>query len=110
MARASCSRRCSSTIAWTSSALCTSTHDCCRGSTEEMPAWTPPTGWRSAGTDSAAGLARTAGERCVTPPGSPRSEEHTSELQSQFHLVCRLLLEKKKKKIKQSKHRNRKNS
>src|SRR5438309_8962335 len=29
--------------------------------------------------------------------GSPatRSEEHTSELQSQFHLVCRLLLEKK---------------
>src|SRR5689334_23974272 len=32
-------------------------------------------------------------------PGRPRrSEEHTSELQSQFHLVCRLLLEKKKKK------------
>src|SRR5689334_20280324 len=29
-----------------------------------------------------------------------RSEEHTSELQSQFHLVCRLLLEKKKKKEK----------
>src|SRR5689334_24838462 len=28
--------------------------------------------------------------------GSERSEEHTSELQSQFHLVCRLLLEKKK--------------
>src|SRR5438309_7692078 len=28
-----------------------------------------------------------------------RSEEHTSELQSQFHLVCRLLLEKKKKEI-----------
>src|SRR5689334_24033424 len=31
---------------------------------------------------------------------SGRSEEHTSELQSQFHLVCRLLLEKKKKKKK----------
>src|SRR6266481_10231102 len=30
--------------------------------------------------------------------GLGRSEEHTSELQSQFHLVCRLLLEKKKKK------------
>src|SRR5689334_23765067 len=30
--------------------------------------------------------------------GQLRSEEHTSELQSQFHLVCRLLLEKKKKK------------
>src|SRR5438067_9759996 len=28
-----------------------------------------------------------------------RSEEHTSELQSRFDLVCRLLLEKKKKKI-----------
>src|SRR2546429_5492665 len=28
----------------------------------------------------------------------PRSEEHTSELQSRLHLVCRLLLEKKKNK------------
>src|SRR2546422_6724638 len=31
-----------------------------------------------------------------------RSEEHTSELQSRLHLVCRLLLEKKKKNIKTS--------
>src|SRR3989442_9536844 len=30
--------------------------------------------------------------------GAERSEEHTSELQSRPHLVCRLLLEKKKKK------------
>src|SRR5207253_10841732 len=30
-------------------------------------------------------------------PGRHRSEEHTSELQSRGHLVCRLLLEKKKK-------------
>src|SRR5689334_24167975 len=37
------------------------------------------------------------GRRC-TCSSSTRSEEHTSELQSQFHLVCRLLLEKKKKK------------
>src|SRR6266487_370736 len=29
-------------------------------------------------------------------PAAPRSEEHTSELQSPVHLVCRLLLEKKK--------------
>src|SRR2546429_1629796 len=29
-------------------------------------------------------------------PGEGRSEEHTSELQSRLHLVCRLLLEKKK--------------
>src|SRR5688572_32306225 len=34
------------------------------------------------------------------PLGRQRSEEHTSELQSQSNLVCRLLLEKKKKKIK----------
>src|SRR5689334_24662925 len=31
----------------------------------------------------------------TTAGDQPRSEEHTSELQSQFHLVCRLLLEKK---------------
>src|SRR2546422_1502032 len=31
-------------------------------------------------------------------PDADRSEEHTSELQSRLHLVCRLLLEKKKKK------------
>src|SRR6266508_6153337 len=39
-----------------------------------------------------------------TPPGPPslppRSEEHTSELQSRGHLVCRLLLEKKNKRTK----------
>src|SRR3989449_4357023 len=35
--------------------------------------------------------------------GQVRSEEHTSELQSRLHLVCRLLLEKKKKNDKQSK-------
>src|SRR5439155_4477257 len=32
----------------------------------------------------------------VAPESSARSEEHTSELQSRGHLVCRLLLEKKK--------------
>src|SRR2546422_6868408 len=34
--------------------------------------------------------------RVVHQPGKFRSEEHTSELQSRLHLVCRLLLEKKK--------------
>src|SRR2546426_9342542 len=34
-----------------------------------------------------------------------RSEEHTSELQSPCNLVCRLLLEKKKKKLKRAKKR-----
>src|SRR2546422_6515899 len=33
----------------------------------------------------------------ITKEGDERSEEHTSELQSRLHLVCRLLLEKKKK-------------
>src|SRR5256885_10940097 len=40
--------------------------------------------------------------RTVSPSSfaeDPRSEEHTSELQSPCNLVCRLLLEKKKKKI-----------
>src|ERR1041385_9486918 len=34
-------------------------------------------------------------DRLVEKPDSSRSEEHTSELQSRLHLVCRLLLEKK---------------
>src|SRR3989475_11692433 len=38
------------------------------------------------------------GEHGPTGPIADRSEEHTSELQSQSNLVCRLLLEKKKKK------------
>src|SRR2546422_6155971 len=36
--------------------------------------------------------------RCRARTRAARSEEHTSELQSRLHLVCRLLLEKKKKK------------
>src|SRR5438552_11762354 len=40
----------------------------------------------------------------ATGPQVDRSEEHTSELQSPDHLVCRLLLEKKKKKTKQQYH------
>src|SRR5258708_8683638 len=38
------------------------------------------------------------------PIGTIRSEEHTSELQSPDHLVCRLLLEKKKKEIRRITH------
>src|SRR6266853_5572923 len=41
-------------------------------------------------------------------PYAKRSEEHTSELQSQSNLVCRLLLEKKKKKIKPIHTKNKK--
>src|SRR5262245_62282048 len=49
------------------------------------------------------------GPRWTSNRGTPRSEEHTSELQSLRHLVCRLLLEKKKKKKKtqSDRHKNR---
>src|SRR5205809_5069476 len=43
---------------------------------------------------------RTASVPAVVGSPARRSEEHTSELQSRLHLVCRLLLEKKKKKNK----------
>src|SRR3712207_7633643 len=39
---------------------------------------------------------KTAVARATVLPHNPRSEEHTSELQSRQYLVCRLLLEKKK--------------
>src|SRR2546422_8338166 len=42
--------------------------------------------------------------RAVSGSASIRSEEHTSELQSRLHLVCRLLLEKKKKRSKEIIH------
>src|SRR5207249_9205750 len=43
-------------------------------------------------------LRRGARHLALERPGQDRSEEHTSELQSRFDLVCRLLLEKKKQK------------
>src|SRR5438309_4215545 len=46
---------------------------------------------------SPAGSAAGCGCSCSRSRPWARSEEHTSELQSQFHLVCRLLLEKKKR-------------
>src|SRR5438270_10269648 len=59
--------------------------------------------WRSR---AHAGAGTTAGGRDRRGPAVVRSEEHTSELQSQSNLVCRLLLEKKKKKKKQKQTRN----
>src|SRR5437763_9970022 len=43
-------------------------------------------------------LLRTSWSSRAMPSNARRSEEHTSELQSPMYLVCRLLLEKKKKK------------
>src|SRR5258708_10867725 len=57
-----------------------------------VPLWTPRS---SAGSSSPR-----IRSRCPQWDGDvPRSEEHTSELQSPDHLVCRLLLEKKKNKL-----------
>src|SRR5688572_12026071 len=47
----------------------------------------------------AAGKPVMEGKACLFKKFADRSEEHTSELQSQSNLVCRLLLEKKKKKL-----------
>src|SRR5688572_31095209 len=48
-------------------------------------------------------ISHSSAERVILPDATIRSEEHTSELQSQSNLVCRLLLEKKKKKKKNDK-------
>src|SRR3712207_8544979 len=55
---------------------------------------------RAAAARAAGRAAPGAGGRCrrAGRDGAARSEEHTSELQSRQYLVCRLLLEKKKKK------------
>src|SRR2546425_4856903 len=49
----------------------------------------------------ASGLRRSDPRHALADPQGRRSEEHTSELQSLAYLVCRLLLEKKKKRPKQ---------
>src|SRR2546430_10956293 len=63
---------------------------------DALPIWAATSG-------SGQRRATTQATAATTPPstrttGRGRSEEHTSELQSQSNLVCRLLLEKKKKK------------
>src|SRR3712207_8888457 len=71
--------------------------------------WTPApvhtTGRNGAGistatagcTDSSSLAIRAAANSCHHPGSTARSEEHTSELQLRQYLVCRLLLEKKKR-------------
>src|SRR3989475_6019030 len=68
-----------------------------------------PHGWRarhSAGSPVRA-RSRRARDRAVGGTGRARSEEHTSELPSQPNLVCRLLLEKKKKLLRSYRKRTR---
>src|SRR2546430_9679032 len=66
-------------------------------STHEPP---PHACWDGCGRsfdDSPSGQQTTPSQKRRQAHGANRSEEHTSELQSQSNLVCRLLLEKKKK-------------
>src|SRR2546430_7432033 len=60
------------------------------GPKAERTAWRTAPPWRG-------GRASSTRTRTCAASRSARSEEHTSELQSQSNLVCRLLLEKKKK-------------
>src|SRR3989475_7076680 len=79
-----------------------------RVATTELQPWAMlPNGpqWMNAGPPSSVctrfGLIASFRSSVIAPAAlrsPPRSEEHTSELQSQSNLVCRLLLEKKKKK------------
>src|SRR2546422_1492454 len=57
--------------------------------------WSPPFSSASSSTLSAS-LTDAPGSEIFSSKATKRSEEHTSELQSRLHLVCRLLLEKKK--------------
>src|SRR3712207_7915471 len=64
--------------------------------------WSSPTGRRGGSSCATCAVARSAGTPRTPSFSAPaatatRSEEHTSELQSRQYLVCRLLLEKKKK-------------
>src|SRR2546422_8606943 len=56
-----------------------------------------PLGSREFSSPTCPGRAISGSPRARPQKKNRRSEEHTSELQSRLHLVCRLLLEKKKK-------------
>src|SRR2546427_7992981 len=68
------------------------------------------TSFTSQALHDAIGSLRQAGIIFVAAAGNARSEEHTSELQSQSNLVCRLLLEKKKKNATSSADRHRRHN
>src|SRR2546422_1443423 len=63
---------------------------------DALPISTPACAAAAGGPSSAGPLPLNNATRTIA---ASRSEEHTSELQSRLHLVCRLLLEKKKKEI-----------
>src|SRR5712675_511344 len=67
------------------------------GTIAELAQFTLPPDFRNIDTHKARVVLIEAGPRVLAGFADDRSEEHTSELQSRLHLVCRLLLEKKKK-------------
>src|SRR5256885_7235965 len=67
------------------------------------PPNTAPSAARAPPADSARSCAFCSSQTRTSSSGAGRSEEHTSELQSPCNLVCRLLLEKKKKSFRGSK-------
>src|SRR5207248_3661129 len=69
-------------------------HACCAGSrkTSQVGIHPAPVADKTPRRPSSRGISLLLSPRCL-----PRSEEHTSELQSPYDLVCRLLLEKKNK-------------
>src|SRR5687768_17713574 len=62
--------------------------------------WAGAGPWKEEGPSDASAPRRGGRAPAQGPGDAARSEEHTSELQSRLHLVCRLLLEKKKKNLK----------
>src|SRR2546429_3185031 len=63
---------------------------------DALPIWTGGACGAVCACDGALSAAITHGPQSHATRPQARSEEHTSELQSRLHLVCRLLLEKKK--------------
>src|ERR1041385_3083526 len=82
---------CSDTCSMDWSALMTLTEAC---STSLPARYSRPTSLAQLTKSSTFGISSSPTKK--TPVAAMRSEEHTSELQSRLHLVCRLLLEKKK--------------
>src|SRR3712207_8093934 len=73
-----------------------------RSSARRPPCSCPAAPWRTSSPSASTPSPATSSSPTPAPtstarkPAPPRSEEHTSELQSRQYLVCRLLLEKKK--------------
>src|SRR5690348_18255960 len=67
----------------------------CRISPPSRRSWTMPRASTAARVSRRSCASPCRSPRPPSPPTARRSEEHTSELQSPVHLVCRLLLEKK---------------